>query len=475
MLRTSFVATLRVALAAALLPLPSAATAAAPPPLSVDRILSKQKPPGAQVLMIDHGRVIEDRNIGVSDLTTKRPVDAHTRFEVGSVSKQFTAAAIMQLAERGKLSLSDPLGKWVPQYVRGRRITLEQLLWQVSGIPNYTDTPAFRKVIGVRNGRVVYFKRLDLNAALALIAKEPLHFRPGSAWEYSNTNYALLGTIVAAASGMPWRQYVRTHLFGPAGMTDSTSYGEPAARGVLATGYLMNRKGEPLPAEPDRDEGDGGVVSTAHDLAKWNDALFGGKIVSAKSLARMTTPGPHDAGSGGYGFGLRIDTYDGVRRISHAGTDTGFTAANQVYPSLSQQVIVLTNTYWTDASDIADAAFDAQHPNLFASKNAGAAGEDRTVTALVKRVWSGMVSGHVDTSTLIPGMTGRFARSRTGGGAFAAYGTAARWIFLGKIIVVASGPRIYEYRLMFAGGKVVDLDITLTAGRRVAGLFYYIR
>ncbi len=447
-----------------------------PPPLSVERILSKQQPPGAQVLMLDHGHVIEERNLGVTDLTTKRPVDAHTRFEVGSVSKQFTAAAIMQLAERGKLSLSDPLGKWVPQYAPGRRITLEQLLWQVSGIPNYTDTPGFRKIIGVRNGRVVYFKRMNLNVELALIAKEPLHFRPGTAWEYSNTNYVLLGTVVAAASGMPWRQYVRTRLFAPAGMTDSSSYGEPAVGGgALATGYLMNRQGKILPADPDRDEGDGGVVSTAHDLAKWNDALFGGKIVSAKSLARMTTPGPGDAGSGGYGFGLQIDTYDGVRRISHAGTDTGFTAANQVYPALSQQVIVLTNTYWTDASEIAEAAFDAHHPNLFASKNAGVGGEDPTVTALVKRIWSGMVSGHVDKSMLMRGMTGRFARSHAGGGRFAAYGTAARWIYRGKIVVVASGPRIYEYRLMFASGKVVDLHVTLTADRHVAGLFYFIR
>jgi CubicO group peptidase (beta-lactamase class C family) len=169
----------------------------------------------------------------------------------GSITKQFTAAAILQLAERGKLALSDPLGKWVPEYGPGRRVTLEQLLWQVSGIPDYTDADAYWKLIRTRGNRAVFVKNLDLRDELALIAGKPLAFRPGSAWAYSNTNYALLAAVVAKASGVSWKTYVLRHLLAPAGMTDSGFVREPLPGGELATGYgLSRRTGEPIAVGP---------------------------------------------------------------------------------------------------------------------------------------------------------------------------------------------------------------------------------
>lgn len=440
------------------------------------RAIEDERPPGAQILILDHGRVVEERNVGVADLATKRRVDAHTRFEIGSITKQFTAAAIMQLAEQRQLALSDRLGKWIPQYRPGRNVALEQLLWHVSGIPDYTYTRAYWKTIGRRGNRAVFLKvvETDLNAELALIAGKPLEFAPGSAFEYSNTNYALLGTIVAKASGMSWTRYVRTHLLVPAGMTDSGFAGEPVPDGDLATGYMLAPDGQTLlSTEPEREYWDGGIVSTARDMAKWNAALFGGRIVSLRSLARMVTPGPRPSGSTNYGFGLQLDTFDGVKRIVHGGASLGYASADEVYPTLAQDIIVLTNSGNAAAVGIADGAFDDLHPQLFASQNAGAAGEDPRITALLKRLWVGMVAGHVDQSLLEPRM-GRFMASRRGqhNNPFAVYGTSARWIYRGEFVPHVGWPPVYTYRLLFTNDRALELRAAVSPRHKVAGLVY---
>jgi CubicO group peptidase (beta-lactamase class C family) len=446
-----------------------------PPPLGVARIVSDENAPGAQVLVLDHGRVVYEHDFGVRDLTMRRPVDAHTRFEIGSITKQFTAAAILQLSEQGKLSLSDPLEKYVPQYRLGRRITIQQLLWQVSGIPDYTDGPAFRKLIVRRGYRAVFSKPVDLNVVLSLITGQRLHFQPGSAWEYSNTNYFLLGEVVAAASGIPWERYVRTHLFEPARMHESSFSSDEAQIADMATGYALARVTfKPIPTGPDCGVGDGAIVSTARDLAKWNAALFGGTIVSPRSLALMTAPGPHPSGpQEGYGFGLVIGTYDGVRRVAHNGRTLGFTSMNQVYPFLSQEVIVLATGGDADAGDIADIAFDQHNAGLAARANVGANGADPAITAVVNRLWSGMASGHVDQTLLSPSM-GRFMAGPAGRATpFAHYGAVSRWIYRGRT-GTPRGP-LYRYRLLFVNGLALDLNVIVTAQHKVAGLTYWRR
>jgi D-alanyl-D-alanine carboxypeptidase len=173
----------------------------------------KGDPPGGQILLVDHGRIVYEKNFGVRDLQTKQPVDEHTRFEIGSITKQFAAAAILQLQESGKLSLDDPLGKYVPQYATGKHVTIKQLLWQVSGIPDYTGEDAYWKHLAESNGRVSFPKPLDLPKVLALVGNHPLRFKPGTKWEYSNTNYYLLGAVVEGVSGLSWEEYVRRNIY----------------------------------------------------------------------------------------------------------------------------------------------------------------------------------------------------------------------------------------------------------------------
>ena len=185
----------------------------------------------------------------------------------------------------------------------------------------------------------------------------------------------------------------------------------------------------------------------------------------------MTAPGPHPQGPhNGYGFGLAVDTYHGVGRIAHNGMSLGFTAANQVYPTLSQSVIALASGNYSNASDIADAAFDEHNPQLAARDNTGVAGEDPAVTAVIKRLWSGMESGHVDQSMLMPRM-GRYMAGNPGSNTqFSGYGAVERWIYRGR---GAAGA--YRYRLLFANGRAVDLSVVVTAQHKIDGLAYWRR
>src|SRR5579884_3298578 len=302
--------------------------------------------PGMVVVVLDHGRVVQDQAFGVKNVERQDAVDVHTRFEIGSITKQFTAAAVLQLQERGKLSLDDTLGKYVPQYLAGRNVTLRQMLLQISGIPNYTDTKAFQAFVQKRNGRYVLTQPGNLSGVLALIQHHKLDFAPGTKWEYSNSNYYLLGRVIEVASGMPWSAYIRTNIFEPAGMTESGFMENEAQIADMATGYTMDKKARYVPVASFHGwaGGAGTIVSTAGDLAKWDTALFGGKIVDAADLKLMTTPGMLPAiGNGHYAFGWLVDTYDGQPRIWHNGGTLGFNSSNQLFPDVSQAVIVVTN------------------------------------------------------------------------------------------------------------------------------------
>jgi D-alanyl-D-alanine carboxypeptidase len=437
--------------------------------------------PGAEVLLIDNGVVALDRCYGVRDKQSSLAVDQHTRFEIGSVSKQFTAAAILQLKEAGRLSLTDPLGKFVPEYRPGQSVTIEQLLWQISGIPDFTSQPAYWEGLAVKNGRLTFTKTTD---PLGLIENMPLRFKPGTKWEYSNSNYELLGEVVERASGMRYQQYIRSHVFARAGMTESSFTSEELRLPNMATGYgiVRSENGEilftnpphltPAAPIPDPSGGAGSIVSTAHDLAKWDEALLAGRIIDAGDLARMTSPGPRDAEKNAvpYGFGWQIMAYDDAPRLSHNGSTLGFSSSNQVYPSLKQYIIVLTNFAFANADSIGEVAFDQHNPKLAALQNAPASGERAEVTFSVKRLWQQMTRGHIDRSEL----ENRFnafmtdARMEQTKSEFSTLPAPTAWVYRG----LQQTPRgiQYHYRLRFTYGRVVDLFVTYNAAGKVAAL-----
>ncbi|MDQ6931204.1 MAG: beta-lactamase family protein, partial [Candidatus Eremiobacteraeota bacterium] len=174
--------------------------------------------PGMALAVVRDGNVVYRRGFGVKNTTTKAPVDANTNFEIGSITKQFTAAAVLQLAEQGKLRLDDPLGKYTAAYLPARGVTIRQLLNQVTGIPNYTDVNHFESIAPKTKPS---FARM-----IGFIAKKPLAFAPGTKWAYSNTNYILLGKVIEAASHESYTAYLFEHVVKPAGMSHTVTMDE---------------------------------------------------------------------------------------------------------------------------------------------------------------------------------------------------------------------------------------------------------
>jgi CubicO group peptidase (beta-lactamase class C family) len=303
--------------------------------------VAEHRTAGVSVAVVKNGRTILAKGYGFADLENDVPATAETVYRIGSITKQFTSAAIMRLVEQGKLSLDDTLQKFLPNFpTQGNRVTVRHLLNHTSGIKSYTS-------LGPRWARVI---RLDLapDSVVALFANEPFDFKPGDAWAYDNSGYFLLGMIIEKVSGKPYGQYVKDELFTPLGL-ESTIYCDQAPLiKHRAQGYAPQPGGGFINAEPlsmTQPYAAGSLCSTVTDLAAWTLALSSGKVVSPASYKAMATPGTLNDGKPlTYGFGLGIGTLGGHRQVSHNGGINGFISELHHYPDDSLVTVVLTNT-----------------------------------------------------------------------------------------------------------------------------------
>jgi CubicO group peptidase (beta-lactamase class C family) len=281
------------------------------------------------------------------------PSDAS--FEIGSITKQFTAASILLLAERGKLAIDDELTKHLPDYpTHGQRITIRHLLTHTSGIRGYTEMPEFGDLMPLRKSADTLVKMFD---------QQPLDFPPGEAMVYNNSAYFLLGLIIEKLSGQSYADFVKANLFDKVGMPGSYYCSESAIHHHHAHGYdtfsntliLKRAISHAWPFSA------GSLCSTASDLSAWLAALHGGRVVSADSYRAMTTPASLADGTKlRYGFGLSIADIAGRRAIYHGGGINGFLSEAEYYPDSGLSVVVLLNTAGAVnpgelARDIADA------------------------------------------------------------------------------------------------------------------------
>jgi D-alanyl-D-alanine carboxypeptidase len=259
-------------------------------------------------------------------------------FRLASVTKQFTAAAVVRLAEQGRLSVDDPLERWVPEHpTGGATVTLRHLLTNTSGIPNFAHVdPQWQAKAA---------EPVPPLAALARIGEHPLLFEPGERFDYSNANYFLLGLVVERASGRAYADHVGEALAAPHGLA-SLGYcpDEPAAG--HAHGYRSEERGN-LPAHPfsmTNAYAAGALCATAEDLVRWTVTLNRGEIVSPAAAQEMATPPEVRTGRTAYGFGLVRGTLAGHPRIMHGGGINGFAAQLAYYPEHDLAVAVLYNT-----------------------------------------------------------------------------------------------------------------------------------
>ncbi|MGH9469167.1 MAG: serine hydrolase [Terriglobia bacterium] len=291
------------------------------------------------ILVAQHGRVLVSKGYGMADIKLGIPNTPETAFRIGSVTKEFTAAAILELQDRGKLSVEDPVCKYVPDCPKDwAPIKIFNLLTHTSGIPNFTSVPNYLKLEA---------QPITPAGLLALFKNKPLDFKPGAKFSYSNSGYEVLGYIIERVSGKSYAEFLEKNVFAPLGMKSSgydSSHPSPKSH---AQGYAYSPNGYvPAPyLDMSVPFSAGALYSTVLDLYKWDRALRAGKLLSGKSLDEMFAPQVAVGASSKthYGFGWFISTEFHHKEISHEGEINGFTSLNSWFPDDDACVIALDN------------------------------------------------------------------------------------------------------------------------------------
>jgi D-alanyl-D-alanine carboxypeptidase len=293
------------------------------------------------VLLAKNGKLILVKGYGVANIELGVANTPATKFRLGSITKQFTATAILQLEEKGKLKVGDSISKYIPDSPAAwDGITIHHLLTHTSGIPSYTDQAGYQTHMRDLAGAPLDF--IDRFRDL------PLEFTPGEKFHYDNSGYFLLGVIVERASGMRYEEYLQKNIFQPLGMTD-TGYDWPAT--ILkdrASGYSKGAGGEQVNAEfldMGQPYAAGSLYSTVLDLYKWDRALYTTKVLSAQSLEAAFTPGKFDWAEGiKYGYGWGIAQVHGHKTVGHGGGINGFSTV--IWRAIEEDAvsIVLSNS-----------------------------------------------------------------------------------------------------------------------------------
>jgi D-alanyl-D-alanine carboxypeptidase len=308
--------------------------------------------PGMAIGVGRNGTILYERGFGMR--ARGWTATGSTVFPIGSITKQFTAACVMQLVDRGRISLDAPVARYVENAPHARQVTVRELLLQTSGLADYTLQPALQNAVGANKLNALTSRRL-----LDLIESKPLSFKPGTRFEYSNTNYVVAGMIVARVSGQSYETYLKAQILDPQRLNHTQYLKTSVAEGNDAShGYkVVHGRAVELPVFTMSWAGAAGALaSDAPDLIAWDDAFFHGSVVSRRSVETMTTP---SAQAKDYAMGWAVDRVDGARMIWHNGGLPGAHAMNAVFPQSGYEIVVLTNLFSATPEDIAKQIFGA--------------------------------------------------------------------------------------------------------------------
>ncbi|MEP7108457.1 MAG: serine hydrolase [Ferruginibacter sp.] len=317
--------------------------------------LKGKEAPGIAVLVARDGNVLYKKGFGYADLKNKILITPETKFRIGSVTKQFTASAILKLQENNLLSVNDKLSKFIPDFPRGDEVTIHQLLTHTSGIHSYTSKEDFFDKVT---------KTVSPDSLISLIKKDPYDFNPGEKMLYNNSGYFLLGWIVGKVAGKPYETYLKENFFDPLHMENTGVHYAGIKLEHEAKGYAKNKDKyeDALNWDMSWAGGAGSLYSTLDDLMKWNQALYGGKVLNEKSLAAALTPVILKNGEQPdmrYGYGLGLNKFRGTDIISHGGGLHGFLTQLAYYPKEKITVVMFINSSTPevnfDANKIAEA------------------------------------------------------------------------------------------------------------------------
>ncbi len=312
----------------------------------------KESGPGISLIITKDGKTVMTRSIGKADLKIDKPLKPNSIMPIGSMSKQFTAAAIMKLAEQGKLNLQDDITSFLPAYnSHGKKITIENLLTHTSGIPSYTELKEFGEL---------FSKDVSESDIINFISKEELMFEPATNWSYSNSGYYLLAMVIQKVTGMSYAEFLRKEIFAPLGMKNTLTGMEiEKISPEMATGY------EPSDESGGMKEsskiywswplGAGDVISTVEDLAVWNASLLEGKLLNDDMLKAAWSPHVLSSGENtNYGYGWAISDIEGRKFINHGGAIMGFLSQAIYIPESKIYIATITNNMSRTPAEFAD-------------------------------------------------------------------------------------------------------------------------
>jgi len=367
----------------------------------VDRIaaqvLEQTGVPSASVAVVKGGKLVYTHAYGKARLASgdAPAVDAtpEMRYSIGSISKQFTATAILLLQEQGKLSLDDAVGKYIPGLTRGDEVTIRQILSHTSGYQDYwAEDYVMTSMVHPETAQQI----------IDAWAKKPLDFEPGTQWQYSNTNFVIAGAIVEKVTGRPYMEFLTQHVFRPLGMQSVWNSDQVKLTQVDATPYYRHALG-PLRVAPKEGLGwmfaAGELAMTPHDLALWDESLIAQSVLKPESYKQMFTEVKLKDGKGThYGLGVDVLDINGHRMIEHSGEVSGFVSDSAVLVDDGVAVVVLTNQDAVGAATtIARLAMPmvAEFPPTDAEKQAIA-------------IFHDLQKGHIDRSLLAPNLSDYF-------------------------------------------------------------------
>lgn len=417
-------------------------------------VLAATGAPSASVAVVRGGAIVYERAYGDARVNPARPATPAMRYAIGSVSKQFTAAAILLLAEEGKLSLDDKVAKWFPELTRAGEITVRQLLSMTSGYQDYWPQD-------------YVFLDMQRPATAQQImrrwAGRPLDFEPGTKWQYSNTNYVIAGAIVERVAEMPFMDFLRRRVFSPLGMESVTDFDAGALTDGDAGPYLRNALGPLRPAPKEARGwlfGAGQLAMTAGDLARWNIAVINRAVLKPASYRTQQTDVLLAGGTAtGYGLGVNVGAPGGRRRISHGGAVSGYTTSNRVYPDDRAAIVVFTNIY--------PGAADA--PGQLAARIAGVLFPPAEATGAAReaarRIYDGLAKGTIDRALFTAAANAFFTTEVLAdyGATLGPLGAPTEFVFGGESL--RGGMTIRWYRIV-AGGVAMELTtMTLPDGK----------
>jgi D-alanyl-D-alanine carboxypeptidase len=301
-------------------------------------VLTHTGVPGASVAIVKDSAIAYVQAYGSARLDPDTPARPEMRYSIGSISKQFTAAAVLLLQEDEKLSLNDKLAKYLPNLTRSNEVSIRQLLSHTSGYQDYWPqdyVPPFM------------LQPITAEKILDLWARKPLDFDPGTRWQYSNTNYVIAGLIIEKVSGMPLLQFLQKRVFAPLGMKSVMNIDQDKLGDTDAAGYMRYALGPPRVA-PKEGKGwlfaAGELAMPADDLARWDVSIISQKLLKPDSYREFETEVLLQNGLGTqYGLGIDVSTQSDRRALAHGGEVSGFTSQNIVFPDDRVAIVVLTN------------------------------------------------------------------------------------------------------------------------------------